>query len=90
MARNAIKSYFRAYKMAAGDHLVNNLQTIKFRIWPEMLSKVNFGHPKWLIDLKWPELLSKVNFRYPKLPIDLKSAAILYKELTKIKIVILI
>ena len=52
--------------------------------WLEMLSKVNFGHPKWpinlkwtpkkkfCIDLKWPELLSKVNFRHPKWPIDLK------------------
>ena len=23
--------------------------------WPEMSSKVNFGHPKWPIDQKWPE-----------------------------------
>ena len=29
--------------------------------WPEMPSKVNFGHLKWPIDLKWPEMRSKVN-----------------------------
>ena len=32
---------------------------IKFHMdlkWPEMPSKVNFGHPKWPIDLKWPEM----------------------------------
>ena len=49
--------------------------------WPEMKSKVNFGHPNWptsailskiskkkklLIDLKWPEMRSKVNFGHPK------------------------
>ena len=36
--------------------------------WPEMLSKVNFGHPKWPINLKWPEMRSKVIFRHPKWP----------------------
>ena len=34
--------------------------------WPEMPSKVNFGHPKWPINLKWPEMRSKVIFRHPK------------------------
>ena len=36
--------------------------------WPEMPSKVNFGHPKWPINLKWPEMRSKVIFRHPKWP----------------------
>ena len=36
--------------------------------WPEMPSKVNFGHPKWPIDLKWPEMRSKVIFGHPKGP----------------------
>ena len=49
--------------------------------WPEMRSKVNFGHPKWptaailskfskkkklRIGLKWPEMPLKVNFRHQK------------------------
>ena len=34
--------------------------------WPELLSKMNFRHPKWPIDLKWPEMRSKVNFGHPK------------------------
>ena len=81
MARNAIESEFRTSKMGAGGHFVKK---IKFRIdlkWPEMRSKVNFGHPKWPtaailskfpkifklhIDLKWPEMRSKVNFGHPK------------------------
>ena len=46
--------------------------------WPEMPSKVNFGHPKWPINLKWPGMRSKVIYRHPKWPpgkkfcIDLK------------------
>ena len=28
--------------------------------WPEMSSKVYFGHAKWPIDLTWPEMRSKV------------------------------
>ena len=36
--------------------------------WPEMPSKVNFGHPKWPIDQKWPEIQSKVIFGHPKWP----------------------
>ena len=49
MARNTIESDFRISKMAAGGHFVKNLKK-KFLIdmkWPEMRSKVNFGHPKW-------------------------------------------
>ena len=51
MARNAIKSDFRTSKMSAGGHFVKIIQKKKFRIdlkWPEMRSKVNFRHPKWL------------------------------------------
>ena len=40
--------------------------------WPEMPSKVNFGHPKWPINLKWPEIRSKVIFRHPKWPPEKK------------------
>ena len=36
--------------------------------WPEIPSKVNFGHPKWPINLKWSEMRSKVIFRHPKWP----------------------
>ena len=51
MARIAIKSYLRTSKMAAGGQFVKHLKKIiKLRIdlkWPEMRSKVKFGHPKW-------------------------------------------
>ena len=71
MARNAIESEFRTSKMADGSHFVKISKKLKLRIhlkWPEMRSKVNFGHPKWptaailskiikfRIDLKWPEM----------------------------------
>ena len=51
MARNAIESEFRTSKMAEGSHFVKNFQkkqklSIDLK-WPEMRSKVNFGHPKW-------------------------------------------
>ena len=49
MARNAIETEFWTSKMADGSH-VKNFQKIKFRIdlkWPEIKSRVNFGHPKW-------------------------------------------
>ena len=51
MARNAIETEFRTSKMAASSHFVQkNQKKIKLHIdmkWPEMRSKVNFGHPKW-------------------------------------------
>ena len=46
--------------------------------WPEMRSKVIFGHPKWppaaflSKKMKWPEIPSKKNFGHPKWLIDLK------------------
>ena len=54
MARNATESDFRTSKMAAGSHFVTKFTKInikkKFKLridvkWPEMRSKVNFGHP---------------------------------------------
>ena len=50
MARNAFKSEFRTSKMGAGGHFVKMFLKKKFRIdlkWPQMASKVSFGHPKW-------------------------------------------
>ena len=45
MARNAIEYEFLTSKMGASGHFVNKNRTdLK---WPEMPSKVNFGHPKW-------------------------------------------
>ena len=50
----------------------------------EMPSKVNFGHPKWPINLKWPEMRSKVIFRHPKWP---PEKIILYRsEMARIAI----
>ena len=64
MARNAIESEFRTSKMADGSHFVKNF---KLRIdlkWPEMRSKVNFGHPKWapaaVLWKKWQTKLHSV------------------------------
>ena len=50
MVRNTIESDFRTSKMSAADHFVQKNKIKKIRIdlkWPEMRSKVNFGHPKW-------------------------------------------
>ena len=48
MARNAIESDFRTSKMSAGGHLAKKKKKIRIDLkWPEMRSKVNFGHPKW-------------------------------------------
>ena len=50
MAKIAIESDFRTSKMSAGGHFVKIYKKKKLRIdlkWPEMRSKVNFGHPKW-------------------------------------------
>ena len=51
MARNTIESEFRTSKMTDGSHFVKKFQKkLKLRInlkWPEMRSKVNFGHQKW-------------------------------------------
>ena len=51
MARNTIETEFRISKMGAGGHFVKKIpKKFQFSIdlkWPEMRSKVNFGHPKW-------------------------------------------
>ena len=62
MARIAIESEFRTSKMADRSEMARNaiesefrtskIQNKKFLIdlkWPEMRSKVIFGHPKWLL-----------------------------------------
>ena len=50
MARNVIKSEFRTSKMADGSHFLKNFKKkLKLCIglkWPEMRSKVIFGHPR--------------------------------------------
>ena len=50
MARNAIESDFRSFKMAAVIHFVNKFsKKLKLRIdmkWREMRTKVIFSHPK--------------------------------------------
>ena len=66
MARNAIESEFRTSKMADRSEMARNAIESDFRTskmaaeknnfcidlkWPELLSKVNFRHPKWPIDL---------------------------------------
>ena len=70
MARNAIESEFRKSKMADVSHFVkifkqNQKVCINLK-WPEMLSKVNFGHPKW------PTHFVKNFQKKIKLRIDLK------------------
>ena len=68
--------------MDAGGHFVKKKIKICIDLkWPELLSKVNFGHTKWP-DLKWPEMRSKVNFGHPKWP----TAAILSKISKKNKV----
>ena len=65
-------------KMAASGHFVQK-KNIKIRMdlkWPEMPSKVNFGHPKWQINQKWPEMQSKVIFGHPKWPPKKNSVSI--------------
>ena len=51
MVRFAIESEFWTSKMADGSHFVKKFpKQFKLRIdmkWPEMRSKVIFGHPKW-------------------------------------------
>ena len=60
MARNAIESEFGT-RIA----IESEFQTSKMA---DLLSKVNFRHPKWPIDPKRPEMPSKVNFEHPKCP----------------------
>ena len=87
---NGQKSDFRTSKMAAGRHFVKNAIASEFRTSKmaaekkevpyrsEMRLKVNFGHPKWPIDLKCPEMRLKVIFGH-----STPTAAILSKKITK-------
>ena len=67
IARNSIESEFRTSKMADGSHYVKNFQKKeKFHIdlkWPEMRSKVNFGHPKFP-----PAAILSKKFQKTKIP----------------------
>ena len=67
MARNAIESEFRISKMGAGGHFVKNFKKFKFRPevkWPEMRSKVNFGHPKWPTAAILSKISKKIKILY--------------------------
>ena len=62
---------------------------IKIRMdlkWPEMPSKVNFGHPIWPIDQKWPEMRSKVIFGHPKWPPKKPNRIVYRSEMARIDI----
>ena len=68
MDRNEIESDFRTSKMAAGSHFVKNFHKIlKLHIdlkWPEMRSKVNFGHPKWPTSAILSKMSKKIKVAY--------------------------
>ena len=67
MARNAIESEFRTSRMGAGSHFVKNVKNFFVRIdlkWPEMRSKVNFGHPKWPTATIWSKFFKKIKVAY--------------------------
>ena len=68
MAINAIKREFRTSKMAAGSHFVKKIQTkLKLHIdlkWPDMRSKVNFGHPKWPTSAILSKISNKIKVAY--------------------------
>ena len=67
MARNAIESEFQTSKMAAGSHFVKNFKKLKLHIdlkWPEMRSKVNFGHPKWPTSAILSKISKKIKVAY--------------------------
>ena len=72
MARIAIESEFRKFKMADRSEMARNTIESEFqtsKMADRSLLVKNF--PKKLklhIDLKWPEMRSKVNFGYPKWP----------------------
>ena len=70
-------------KMAAAAFFLSLKKKLRIDLkWPEMRSKVIYGHSKWPINLKWPEMRSKVNFGHPKWP----TAAILSKISKKNKV----
>ena len=84
MARNAIQSDFQTYKMAAKKKILCRsemariaIESLNFRNpkwpidlkWPEMRSKVNFGHPKMADVSHFVKNYFKKKF---KLHIDLK------------------
>ena len=99
MARNAIEREFHTSKVGAGGHFIKKIKkNQKFCIdlkWPEMRSKMNFGHPKWPMAAilqkfpkqnkvaylsERPEMRSKVNFGHRKWP---TTAIIIESEFRK-------
>ena len=58
MARNAIESDFWTSEMAAERKFCIDLK------WPEMRSKVNFGHPKWPTTTILSKISKKVKVAY--------------------------
>ena len=80
MARNAIESEFPTYKMADQSEMVRNaiqsdFQTSKMAAgkekkicidmkWPELRSKVNFGHPKWSTSAIFSKISKKKKVAY--------------------------
>ena len=53
--------------------------------WPEMPSKVNFGNPKWPIDLKWPENAIESEFRTSKMA-DVSHFVKNFQKISKLRI----
>ena len=103
--RNAIESEFRTSKMAAGSHFAKNFQKkMKLHIdlkWPEMRSKVNFGHPNWPTSAILSKISKKIKVAY-RCEMDrneiesdfgtskMAAGSHFVKNFTKIKIVVLI
>ena len=98
MVRNAIQNDFRTSKMAAEKFQKKTNLCIDLK-WPEMQSKVNFGHPKWapgaILWKKnkkvsyWSEMArnaTESDFRTSKMA----AGSHFVKKIAKIKIVVLI
>ena len=67
MARNSIESEFQISKMADGSQYVKIKKNLKLHIdlkWPEMRSKVNFGHSKWARRPFCKEISKKIKILY--------------------------
>ena len=68
MARNVIQNEFWTSKIDNVSHFVKNFKKkLKLRIdlkWPEMRSKVNFGHPKWPTSAILSKISNKIKVSY--------------------------
>ena len=65
MARNAIESEFRTSKMADQSEMARNAIQSDFQT-SKISHFVKYFKKKKCIDVKWPEMRSKVNFGHPK------------------------